>query len=158
MCATTGRNDLLRRLSGCTARTGAAPTGAANLMNRQGFTLIELLIVVVIIGILAAVAIPKFSSTKGKAYITTMKSDLKNLATAQEAYYYERSVYYGGAIPDPSIPFSPSTGVSVNMISADVAGWSGTASYAGIPNICAIYIGSAAAPAPATIEGSPACN
>jgi len=127
-------------------------------MSRQGFTLIELLIVVVIIGILAAVAIPKFSATKGKAYIATMKSDLKNLASAQEAYYYERTVYYDGAIPDPSIPFSPSTGVSVNVVSADIAGWSATASYAGIPNICAIYVGTAAAPAPATIEGSPACN
>lgn len=127
-------------------------------MSRQGFTLIELLIVVVIIGILAAVAIPKFSATKGKAYIATMKSDLKNLASAQEAYYYERSVYYDGAIPDPSMPFSPSTGVSVNIVSADVAGWSANASYAGIPNICAIYIGTAAPPAPATVEGSPACN
>jgi type IV pilus assembly protein PilA len=127
-------------------------------MSRQGFTLIELLIVVVIIGILAAIAIPKFSATKGKAYIATMKSDLKNLASAQEAYYYEHSLYYDGAIPDPSIPFSPSTGVSVTIVSADVAGWSATSSYAGIPNICAIYVGSAAAPAPATIEGSPACN
>jgi len=127
-------------------------------MSRKGFTLIELLIVVVIIGILAAIAIPKFSATKGKAYVATMKSDLKNLASAQEAYYYEHTLYYDGAIPDPSIPFSPSTGVSVTIVSADVAGWSATSSYAGIANTCAIYVGTAAAPAPATIEGSPACN
>jgi prepilin-type N-terminal cleavage/methylation domain-containing protein len=127
-------------------------------MNRQGFTLIELLIVVVIIGILAAVAIPKFSATKGKAYVATMKSDLKNLASAQEAYYYDNSIYYDGVIPDPAIPFSASIGVAVNIVSADVAGWSATSSYAGIPNICAVYVGTAAPPAPATIEGSPACN
>ena len=55
------------------------------MQNRKGFTLIELLIVVVIIGILAAIAIPKFASTKEKAYLASMKSDLRNLATAQEA-------------------------------------------------------------------------
>src|SRR5438034_5690802 len=54
-------------------------------MNRKGFTLIELLIVVVIIGILAAIAIPKFANTKAKAYIASMKSDLRNLVTAEEA-------------------------------------------------------------------------
>jgi len=50
-------------------------------MNRKGFTLIELLIVVVIIGILAAIAIPKFANTKEKAYLASMKSDLRNLIT-----------------------------------------------------------------------------
>jgi prepilin-type N-terminal cleavage/methylation domain-containing protein len=55
--------------------------------RRNGFTLIELLIVVVIIGILAAIAIPKYANTKSKAYMASMKTDLRNLATAQESYY-----------------------------------------------------------------------
>src|SRR5438876_1307263 len=60
-------------------------------MNRKGFTLIELLIVVVIIGILAAIAIPKFANTKAKAYIASMKSDLRNLVTAEEASSEEQT-------------------------------------------------------------------
>jgi prepilin-type N-terminal cleavage/methylation domain-containing protein len=57
--------------------------------HRTGFTLVELLIVVVVIGILAAIAIPKFQSTKGKAYLASVKSDLKNLSTAEETFFYE---------------------------------------------------------------------
>src|SRR2546428_5905483 len=62
-------------------------------MNRKGFTLIELLIVVVIIGILAAIAIPKFANTKEKAYLASMKSDLRNLVTAEEAYFADSVKY-----------------------------------------------------------------
>src|SRR5947207_3646600 len=62
-------------------------------MNRKGFTLIELLIVVVIIGILAAIAIPKFANTKEKAYLASMKSDLRNLVTAEEAYFADSIKY-----------------------------------------------------------------
>ena len=61
--------------------------------SSRGFTLIELLVVVVIIGVLAAIAIPKFQSTKGKANAASLKSDLRNLATAQEAYFYENYAY-----------------------------------------------------------------
>jgi prepilin-type N-terminal cleavage/methylation domain-containing protein len=56
------------------------------MSNKKGFTLIELLIVVVIIGILAAIAIPKFANTKDKAYVAAMKSDLRNMATYEEQY------------------------------------------------------------------------
>src|SRR5260221_6268758 len=62
-------------------------------MSRKGFTLIELLIVVVIIGILAAIAIPKFANTKAKAYVASMKSDLRNLVTAEEAYFADSVKY-----------------------------------------------------------------
>ncbi len=73
------------------------------LKMRKGFTLIELLIVVVIIGILAAIAIPKFANTKQKAYITAMKSDLRNLVTAEEAYFADSS-QYTATVAQPEVP------------------------------------------------------
>ena len=63
------------------------------MFNRKGFTLIELLIVVVIIGILAAIAIPKFAATKDKAKLASVKSDLRNLMTAEESYFSDNSTY-----------------------------------------------------------------
>src|SRR5260370_10214464 len=81
------------------------------MSNRKGFTLIELLIVVVIIGILAAIAIPKFANTKQKAVKSSMISDLRNLATAQEAFYADSSKYattYGTTIATEQVNFSVS--------------------------------------------------
>ena len=69
------------------------------LRTRKGFTLIELLIVVVIIGILAAIAIPKFANTKSKAYVTAMKSDLRNLVTAEEAFFSDSTYYTTATTP-----------------------------------------------------------
>src|SRR6266849_5619889 len=67
------------------------------MKNNKGFTLIELLIVVVIIGILAAIAIPKFANTKDKAYVAAMKSDLRNLATYEEQYAADQNgAYFAG--------------------------------------------------------------
>jgi prepilin-type N-terminal cleavage/methylation domain-containing protein len=60
---------------------------------RRGFTLIELLIVVVIIGILATLAIPKFGSTKDRTYQAAMKNDLRNLTTQQELYFESKGRY-----------------------------------------------------------------
>jgi prepilin-type N-terminal cleavage/methylation domain-containing protein len=64
-----------------------------SMFNRKGFTLIELLIVVVIIGILAAIAIPKFAATKDKAKLASVQTDLRNIITAQEAYFADYTTY-----------------------------------------------------------------
>jgi prepilin-type N-terminal cleavage/methylation domain-containing protein len=60
---------------------------------RAGFTLIELLIVVVIIGILATIAIPKFAATKDKAKLASVKTDVRNALTAEEAYFSDWATY-----------------------------------------------------------------
>lgn len=61
--------------------------------SEKGFTLIELLIVVAIIGILAAIAIPQFSAYKERSYIAGMQADAKSIATAQEAYFVDKGTY-----------------------------------------------------------------
>ncbi|MGD0584757.1 MAG: prepilin-type N-terminal cleavage/methylation domain-containing protein [Oryzomonas sp.] len=63
------------------------------LRSRKGFTLIELLIVVAIIGILAAVAIPQFSSYRAKAYNSAAQSDLRNFKTAMESVFADQQAY-----------------------------------------------------------------
>ena len=127
--------------------------------TRRGFTLIELLIVVVIIGILAAIAIPKFANTKGKAVLSALRSDLRNLASVQEAFWVENRTYYAGVIPDPAFNFRPSSGVNIVVVSSSAAGWSAQASAPGIiTQTCSIYYGTAPQLAPATLEGVIGCS
>jgi len=128
--------------------------------QQKGFTLIELLIVVVIIGILAAIAIPKFANTKEKAVVSAMRSDLRNLASVQETYWTMNLTYYGGVIPDlPNFQFSPSNGVTVTVVSASPAGWSATAAAPGLSSqTCAIFYGTAPAVPPAKVDAAVACT
>ena len=98
-------------------------------MNRKGFTLIELLIVVVIIGILAAIAIPKFANTKQKAVLASMKSDMRNLVTAQEAYFSDNNTFASAIAATQSATaaaFVPSKGNVIAAPTATATGWSAT--------------------------------
>jgi prepilin-type N-terminal cleavage/methylation domain-containing protein len=125
----------------------------------RGFTIIELLIVVVIIGILAAIAIPKFANTKEKAYMASMRTDLRNLATAQEGYLHDWFTY--GTQADMVPPrFQTTSGVSVTVTGVSAAGWQATAKHSGsATRVCAIFYGSGAAPIPPAVdEGEVACN
>ena len=122
------------------------------MRDNKGFTLIELLIVVVIIGILAAIAIPKFSATREKAYFAAMKSDLKNLASQQEIYYADNYTY---TTATAALAFTNSEGVTVT-ISATSSGWAGSATHSALGGSegCAIYYGTATAPTVGTATPS----
>lgn len=124
--------------------------------RRSGFTLVELLIVVVVIGILAAMAIPNFQSTKGKASLAAVKSDLKNLSTAEESFFYEHRAYSADV---DSLKATTSPGVVLTIVTANANGWAATAySPNSWPHTCALFYGQVTAVAPATSEGEIACN
>ncbi len=129
------------------------------MLNRKGFTLIELLIVVVIIGILAAIAIPKFSNTKEKAYMAAMKSDLRNLITAQEAYFADATAYTTDVTAATGINYTESSGVAVAIVLTvgPPDGYNGIATHTGTAETCAIFI-NVAAVAPAINEGELKCT
>lgn len=124
--------------------------------KREGFTLIELLIVVVIIGILASIAIPKFASTRERAFVSAMTADLRNLASLQEVHHNTNFTYSNDLA---ALGFDGSEGVTVTIAEATGGGWSGTAVHAGLPSVtCALYHGNAAQVSPATVESMISCN
>lgn len=124
--------------------------------RKSGFTLIELLMVMVIIGLLAAIAIPKFSSTKGRAYATRMKSDLVNLATQQELYFFSNGIYS----PSSTLAgMDASDGVTLTVIESTGSGWSATSTHPNAaPLVCGVFYGSAAPLAPAVTAGVVHCE
>ena len=130
------------------------------LKVRKGFTLIELLIVVVIIGILAAIAIPKFSKTREKAYFSAMKSDLKNLMSSEEIYYSSNAYNYAPSVATVGLDFASSQGVTVTISEAGTTGWAALATHAALAAAtqkCSVYYGSAALLAPAATPGVVTC-
>ena len=145
------------------------------MKNRKGFTLIELLIVVVIIGILAAIAIPKFANTKEKAVVASMKSDLRNLVTSQEAFFSDNQDYAGslglvqanGVGGAGTVAFGPSTNNAIVVNYTDAAGWSATVTNPAVVSasndVCGIFVGdpaiyaAGAGLAATDVEGAPKC-
>ncbi|MFC1660846.1 type IV pilin protein [Gemmatimonadota bacterium] len=126
--------------------------------NQRGFTLIELLIVVVIIGILAAIAIPKFSAARDKGYRTATVSDLKNLAHLQEVYHNDHYTYASTLTAAEAVI---SDGVTIVIAEATGTGWSATAVHEGVnTEQCGVYHGTAApgGGSPATTVGVIECT
>ena len=123
--------------------------------RRRGFTLIELLIVVVIIGILASIAVSSFRNVKQKSYLAVLKSDLRNLAVAQEMHFEANRSYTDNIA---LLRYNPTKGVNFSL-TATATGWEAIATHNGAnPRVCSMFYGDVTPTGPATNEGSPFCQ
>ncbi len=117
--------------------------------NQKGFTLVEVLIVAVVLGILAAVAIPLYAGSKQKAYLAAMKADLHTVAIYEEQFSADNHGQYfsGTATPDaPLNGFTPSKDLTVtltafNILGSQLAGWVGVAKRSQSSESCEIRSG-----------------
>ena len=101
--------------------------------GEQGFTLLELVTIVAIIGILAAIAIPTYASYRSKSFDAAVKCDLRNAATAQEAYFLENQTYAPVIANLEAEPYNlyRSRDVDILITSADAVSYTMTAVHPG---------------------------
>lgn len=93
-------------------------------MNKRAFSLIELLVVVTIIGILAAIALPQFNSFKTRAYDAKAESTLRSIITAEEAYFVDNNTFTTNLNALPG--FSADADVTASIATATSTNWSGS--------------------------------
>jgi len=127
-------------------------------VSRQGFSLVELLIVVLVIGLLATIAIPRFSSTREKAFVASVRSDVRNLASQQEIYF-SQNMEYAATTTQLGLVVSEGTVITINESSS--LGWAATGFHTALAGeSCGIYHGNAAPAggAPASTQSVVECT
>jgi prepilin-type N-terminal cleavage/methylation domain-containing protein len=123
--------------------------------RRLGFSLIELFVVLVVIGILVGLAVPRMHGFKHQFYLTTMISDLRNLSATEEGYWSSVDTYSSDL---NAMRFNLTPGVWVTFVQADSMGWSASATHDGDTSHCAIYYGNALPVPPATVKNFIGCS
>jgi Tfp pilus assembly protein PilE len=113
------------------------------------------MMVMIVIGLLAAVMVPKFTYLKSRAYVTAQRSDVANLALEQEEYFFLNRGYASSL---DLMGIMPTSGVALVVNEATGAGWSASSSHSSTLVRCAVFYGSAAPVAPAVSAGAIACE
>ncbi len=127
-------------------------------MPTPRIALVDLLILVVTLALLLAVGVPELSAGRRRSIQATLRSDLRNLAAAQESYFYDHRVYSADPLALQATGFRPSPGVAIVVKEATQTGWSATASHANSPASCFLFVRGAAPVGSATKAGVMRCG
>ena len=133
----------------------ACPLPRHRCHPRAGFSLFELFTVLLVIGILVGLAVPKYRRYKERYYVSAMLTDLRNLTITEEAHWSDLGVYTADL---SALKFSSSPEVTITIVSADSTGWSATTTHANSSSKCAVFFGEAAPVPPATVRTVIACD
>ncbi|CAN5297418.1 hypothetical protein BH23VER1_BH23VER1_37600 [soil metagenome] len=128
------------------------------LRKKRGFTLIELLAVIIILGILVTIAVPRLWDTRLEAFRAAAVSDLRNLATAQELFW---EIERGYANQVELVDVETSKGVDLDITESSHAGWAAVARHTSFPSSeCGIFVGTAdpANGSPGVVVGEIHCS
>lgn len=128
------------------------------MRNPRGMTMIELLMVMLIVGLVAGVAVPRYYKAKERAFISSMKSDLRNFAVAEESYFYDFSVYTPDVVVLESRGLQKSEDVTIEVNEATAVGWAATGRHAETLLQCYLFVGTAGPVGSALEEGALSCN
>lgn len=111
-----------------------------------------------VVGLLAMIVMVKVGDVRARAYLTALRSDLRNFAVAQESYYYDFDVYTADTTQLTVRGFQTSTGASIMVNEATVAGWAATASHDGTVELCYMFIPGASPLGSASDPGVISCG
>ncbi len=120
--------------------------------------MVELIAVMVIVSILVIIALPRFVRYRERAYVASMKRDLRTFAMHQESHYYDRGTYTDDQAALRAGGFFASPEVTISVNEATFLGWSATVGHDQIPTQCFLFIGDAAPLGAAVREGAMECS